>query len=87
MRHAPLPFVFLLAMAADASQGASANLIDPIKSLELGSLTPLLKVDGRSTPLLPTERKAVEGNAQPKIVQFPNFANFRNCHVGTWRNC
>ena len=88
LSRGPLPFAFLLAMAADAANGANSELIAPAKPLQPGSLAGLLAATKRSPAPPASEGRFIEGSVGTKVVQFfPNFPNFRNCFVGNWRNC
>jgi len=86
---APLPFAFMLAMAADAANGAAFEASNSSKSLELGALSGLLSAAIGSSSSWPfVNKELLKGHDGTKLVQFfPNFPNFRNCFAGAWRNC
>lgn len=84
----PLPFAFILAMAADAASGVNSEVTNPSKPLELGALSGLLAAIDRTQVSPALDSGLIQGNVGTKVVQFfPNFPNFRNCFTGTWRNC
>ena len=88
-RVGTLPLAFVLAMAADTIGGAGFEPANPLKPLELGTLSGLLKaaIDNPANSSS-IDKKLIQGNDGTKLVQFfPNFPNFRNCMTGAWRNC
>ena len=85
MSRGPLPLAFLLAIAADSA--SAGPLHDAGSPLSRGTLSGLLP-DGLLTITPPTAKLPHERQVGTKLVQFfPNFPNFRNCIVGSWRNC
>ena len=85
MSRGPLPLAFLLAMAADSTSAAPLHAAGA--PLSRGTLSSLLPV-GLQPISPPTANRTHEGQVGTKLVQFfPNFPNFRNCFVGSWRNC
>ena len=87
MSRGPLPLAFLLAMAADTAGAAPLLLNEANAALRPGALSGLLPPELQPTAPL-AEHRTHEGRVGTQLVQFfPNFPNFRNCFVGSWRNC
>ncbi len=85
MSRGPLPLAFLLAIAADST--GAAPLHDASAPLVRGTLSGLLP-KGLQPIVPPAADRTHEGQVGTRLVQyFPNFPNFRNCIVGSWRNC
>lgn len=86
MSRGPLPLAFLLAMAADTANAGTFPVAEGA-ALRPGALSGLLPRDLQPTSPSP-EQRTHEGQVGTQLVQFfPNFPNFRNCFVGSWRNC
>lgn len=86
-RVTPLPFAFLLALAAEANGNASALLPDARERLEPGKLSGLLNRGGAPEFTVKSIEQIRDGEKATVVQYFPNFPNFRNCFSGYWRNC
>ncbi len=86
----PLPFAFLLALAADANSGAAALAPvtqDNLQPLHPGMLSGLIDPNEHPEFSIKSVEQVKDGETTTVVQYFPNFPNFRNCFTGTWRNC
>jgi hypothetical protein len=81
-KAAPLPLVFLLAMAADVSAGGTMTVPEERELWHVGSLSRLLddfEANHAADPAV--------GRPTSDRLQLTQWSNFRNCFSGNWRNC
>jgi hypothetical protein len=83
----PLPFAFLLALAAEANASAVTFTTDTRESLQPGALSGLLNLNANPEFSVKSIEQMKNGETTTVVQYFPNFPNFRNCFSGYWRNC
>jgi hypothetical protein len=76
-RVGPVPFAFLLALAAEANAGQVPFAADGKNQLKSGMLSDLLKINGP-----PGFSEQVRDGKPTTVVQ-----QFNNCQYGSWRRC
>ncbi len=89
-RIGPLPFAFLLALAADASSNAASLSTETqgnLQPLGRGMLSDLLSLNENPEFSIKSVEQLRNGETTTVVQYFPNFPNFRNCFSGYWRNC
>jgi hypothetical protein len=86
-RVTPLPFAFLLALAAEANSSPALLATDSKDNLQPGSLSGLLTLNENPGFSIKSVEQVKNGATTTVVQYFPNFPNFRNCFSGYWRNC
>lgn len=87
LRVGPLPFVFMLALAAEANGRSALSLSSGEEGLEPGVLADLFRRSGAPEFTVKSVEQMRDGAKTTVVQYFPNFPNFRNCFSGYWRNC
>jgi hypothetical protein len=86
-RVAQVPIAFLLALATEANAAPVSLTTDAKDSLQPGSLSGLLNLNGNREFSIKSVEQVRNGETTTVVQYFPNFPNFRNCFSGYWRNC
>jgi hypothetical protein len=89
----PLPLVFMLAMAAEASGASIPDGHENAQAFRPGDLVPLarraaeLPGNAPAPGRQPVYRPVPGERTVQYFPNFHNFPNFFNCFAGYWRNC